>query len=48
MKYNKPQITKTAIASYAIMNNSQAKIGGSVDSLQQSGFVTDPAYSADE
>jgi hypothetical protein len=48
MKYTKPQITSTATAAFAIMANPQEKIGGSADNSLGLGFVTNPAYSADE
>jgi hypothetical protein len=48
MKYTKPHITNTQTAALAIMNDPQAKISGSADNSQGLGFVTNPAYSADE
>jgi hypothetical protein len=48
MNYTKPEITSLAPASSVIQSVGLPKIAGSQDSQGQTGFVTNPAYEADE
>jgi hypothetical protein len=48
MDYNKPEITSLASASSVIQNVDLPKIAGMKDSADDVGFVTNPAYQADE
>jgi hypothetical protein len=48
MNYNKPEITAVASASAAIQGNPPTKSAGSKDNTLGEGYVSIPAYEADE